>query len=402
MQLNWLALAIPFFLAFIALEYYVSNRKQKIFFQFGESIANLNIGIGERLADLYTTGIFYFVFNYIYQHYSLFVIKPNVVTWVLLFLLTDFLWYWYHRFAHSINLFWAAHIVHHQSEDFNYTVSTRITVFQAIIRSAFWAVMPLIGFPPQMIFIFLLIHGAYPFFTHTQTIGKLGWLEYVFVTPSHHRVHHASNPEYLDKNFGDVLIVWDKLFGTFAKETVPPVYGLTRPLKSYSFLWQHFHHLLEIIIAAKRVPGFGKKFKIIFGKPELIDHRIRHGLERKLLPQKQLNDPTAFLYQYVALQTILNLVLLFLVILLEHYFSLSQLLIASLFIIISVVNSSAILEQRRWVLYLEYARLLLLMVFINNYYYSIYILLLWGGISILMVSYNKTIRNIYYQRLYKE
>src|SRR5215207_2011496 len=134
MHLNCLAFAVPFFLAFIVWEYIASNKKGHNYFRFAESVANLNVGIGERLADLYTTGVFYFVFAFIYQHYSLFVITPNVMTWVLLFLLTDFLWYWYHRLAHTISLFWAAHIVHHQSEDFNYTVSTRITVFQAIVR----------------------------------------------------------------------------------------------------------------------------------------------------------------------------------------------------------------------------------------------------------------------------
>jgi sterol desaturase/sphingolipid hydroxylase (fatty acid hydroxylase superfamily) len=401
MQLNWIALAIPFFLCFIVWEYYASKKSGQQYFQFAESIANLNIGIGERLTDMFTTGIFYFAFNYIYGHFALFHIKPTMFTWILLFLVTDFLWYWYHRCAHQVNLFWMAHIVHHQSEDFNYTVSTRITIFQAVIRSMFWSVMPLIGFPPDMIFFFLLIHGAYPFFTHTQIIGKLGWIEYIFVTPSHHRVHHASNPEYLDKNFGDILIIWDKLFGTFVKETLPPVYGLTHPLKSYSFLWQHFHHFLELIIAAKRTSGWRNKIRMIFGKPELIDHRIRIGLERKLLPQRQSVQPTAFLYQYVGWQTGLNLLLLFFVILLEKHFSTTQLCIASAFILISVINTSAILEQRRWVLYLEYARLILLLLFINNYY-SLSVLLLYTFIAAVMISYNKSIKAFYFQQLYRQ
>jgi alkylglycerol monooxygenase len=400
MRLNWIALAVPFFLFFIGLEYYFSTRKGKKYFHLPESIANLNVGIGERLADLLTTGLFYFFFDYIYHHYALFDINPGVWSWILLFLLTDFIWYWYHRFAHEVNLFWVAHIVHHQSEDFNYTVSVRITIFQAIVRCLFWSVMPLLGFPPQMIFVFLLIHGAYPFFTHTQTIGKLGWLEYVLVTPSHHRVHHASNPEYLDKNFGDMLIIWDKLFGTFVKETIKPVYGLVHPLKSYSFLWQHFHGLLELIVAVKSADSWNARFRLIFGKPETIEPNVRTQLERKLLPLRA-GEPTSFLYKYVVWQTALSLIVLFLTILFGHYLSSGQLFFAAAFILISIINTSAILEQRKWVLYLEYIRLAIVLCFINNYYYSMYIFIGVTSIAVLIALYNRSIRSMYFEKLYK-
>lgn len=400
MQLNWMAFAVPFFLFFIGLEYYVSKRRNKNYFHFAESIANLNVGIGERLADLFTTGLFYFLFDYIHRHFAVFDIQPTIWTWVGLFLITDFLWYWYHRFAHEVNFFWTAHIVHHQSEDFNYSVSARITIFQAIVRCLFWSVMPLVGFPPQMIFVFLLIHGTYPFFTHTQTIGKLGWLEYIFVTPSHHRVHHASNPEYLDKNYGDVLIIWDKLFGSFAKETVAPVYGLVHPLRSYSFLWQHFHCFLELIVAAGKAKTLSEKLKIIFGKPEVIDHRIRRQLEKKLLAPAR-SVPTPLLYKYVTCQTAISLLLLFLVILFEHYLTSTQLFFAAVFILVSVINSSAVLEQRRWVLYLEYTRLAVILCFINNYYYSFYVFVFLFVVAAIIASFNRSIKAFYFQSLYK-
>src|SRR5215218_8889306 len=264
MKLNYLAFAVPLFLLLMWMEYHFSRKRGKQTHRFDESVANLNVGIAERLCDLFTTGLFFFIFSWLHSHYALFNIKATGFTWVFLFLATDFIWYWYHRFGHEVNLFWSVHVVHHQSEDFNYTVSGRITVLQAFVRGFFWCVLPLIGFPASMISVLLLVHGAYPFFTHTQLVGKLGWLEYIFVTPSHHRVHHSSNPEYLDKNFGDVLIIWDKLFGTFVKETELPVYGLTHPLRSYSFLWQHFHHLFELAIATKRATGFKQKLRIIF------------------------------------------------------------------------------------------------------------------------------------------
>jgi alkylglycerol monooxygenase len=176
MHFNYLALAVPFFTGLMYLEYYLSVKRNKAGnFNFNEAVANINIGIAERLSDLFTTGLFYFFFVWIYKNFSLVEITPGPLTWLLLFLATDFAWYWYHRFGHEVNLFWSVHVVHHQSDDFNFTVSARITVFQAAARCLFWAILPLLGFPPGMITVLLLIHGTYPFFTHTQLVGKLGW-----------------------------------------------------------------------------------------------------------------------------------------------------------------------------------------------------------------------------------
>ncbi|MEI6948399.1 sterol desaturase family protein [Paraflavisolibacter sp. H34] len=398
-HLNLMAFAIPFFLFFIGWEYVYSLQKNKKLFSFAESIANLNVGIGERLSDLFTTGFFYFFFSYIHEHYALFDIRPGVVTWVLLFLCTDLVWYWYHRAAHEINLFWAVHIVHHQSEDFNYTVSVRITLMQAVARSLFWSVLPLVGFPPEMIAILLLVHGAYPFFTHTQAVGRLGWLEYVLVTPSHHRVHHASNELYLDKNYGDMLIIWDKLFGTFQPETEPPVYGLTQPLKSYSFLWQHFHNFLELAVAVQRTRGLGAKLELLFSKPETIDPRIRPLLERRLLHRENVR-PTKALNQYVAVQTVLTLVALFLLVLLEYYLTSVQLVLAAAFILVSMITTAAMLEQRRWIFYLELARVALLLAFINQYALSPNFGLACAALFGLLLLFNRTLGHRYCNLFY--
>lgn len=385
MQLNYLSLAVPLFTGLMLLEYYVGvKRNKQHYFSFDEAVANINVGIAERLTDLFTTGLFYYFFAWIYQHFALFEVKPTAITWVLLFLLTDLMWYWYHRFGHEVNLFWSVHVVHHQSDDFNYTVSARITVFQSAARCLFWAVLPLFGFPPAMITTLLLIHGAYPFFTHTQLIGKLGWVEYLFVTPSHHRVHHSSNPQYLDKNYGDVLIIWDKLFSTFAKEEEQPVYGLTKPLNSHSFLWQHFHFIMEIVVSFKRATTLKGKWRSIFGKPDDIDPRIRSGLERKFSRKEYELLQTKALRNYIKLQTLVSLTLLFLLILFEHYATTAQLVTAALFIILSVITTGAMLEQRRWIVYLEFFRLGLIGIFIYlcypSYSISAVILLILGGL----------------------
>jgi alkylglycerol monooxygenase len=229
MHINILAFAVPLFIGLILLEYFISKKKGLPYFNLNNSIANISIGIAERLSDVLVTGAFYFVYDYVQKHYGIFKIHNGVLLWLLLLICTDFIWYWYHRLAHEVSVLWAVHVVHHQSEDYNFTVSARITVLQAFVRSGFWVILPLIGFPAAMITGMLLIHGIYPFFIHTRLIGKLGVLEYFLVTPSHHRVHHSCNEKYLDKNYGDVFIIWDKLFGTFQKEDEEPVYGLTHP-----------------------------------------------------------------------------------------------------------------------------------------------------------------------------
>jgi sterol desaturase/sphingolipid hydroxylase (fatty acid hydroxylase superfamily) len=373
------------FLLFMGIEYYVAKKKGKHYFRFGHSVANLNVGIAERLLDVFTTGVFFYVFDYIHQHFALFSVKPNVATWALLFLLTDLVWYWYHRLAHEVNLFWSAHVVHHQSEDFNYTVSARITVFQAIVRSGFWCVLPLVGFPASMISILLLVHGLYPFFIHTRTIGKLGWLEYIFVTPSHHRVHHASNPEYLDKNYGDVLIIWDKLFGTFIEEKEEPLYGLTKPVKGHSFLWQHFHFMLELLLAAWVKPGFTNKIKLLFGPPDLISPVFRENIEEKFLNVNKEVKHNRTLKVYVGIQTTLSIGLLFILSLWESFIPVWLQTALALFILVSLINCGAMLDQRRWVFYLEYIRLLIvlaiLLVILPDHTYIAALLILTGVLT---------------------
>ncbi|MFC4263317.1 sterol desaturase family protein [Ferruginibacter yonginensis] len=379
MHHSYIAFAIPMFLFFMGVEYWYSKRKGKNFFQFAESVANINVGIAERLMDVFTIVPFYYFFNFIYQHYALLTIEPTWYTWVLLFLATDLVWYFYHRFAHEINILWAAHIVHHQSEDFNYTASARITVFQASVRCLFWAVLPLIGFPPIMISTFLLIHGIYPFFIHTQTIGKLGFIEKFMVTPSHHRVHHSSNPQYLDKNYGDVLIIWDKIFGTFVEEKEQPVYGLTKPINSYSFLWQHFHYVLELAVAFKKAVGFKQKWKVIFGSPNNIDPNIRTALEKVFLRNKVATQPTKAHQHYIIAQTTITLVALFWLVYNYVALQIPTISFTTVLIIISVINTGAILEQQSWIFYLESMRFFIFLYWIWYAYptfYTAFIILL--------------------------
>lgn len=395
-----MAWAIPLFLLLMGIEYGIARKKGWRYFSFSTSISNLNVGVAERLLDTFTIGIFYFVYDHLHRHFAIFNIQSSVLLWIALLILTDFIWYWYHRLAHEVNILWGAHVVHHQSEDFNYTVSARITVFQAFARMMFWSVLPVIGFPPAMIISVQLVHGLYPFFIHTRTIGKLGMLEYIFVTPSHHRVHHACNEQYLDKNYGDVLIIWDKLFGTFVAEEEEPEYGLTKPLDSHSFLWQHFHFLLEIAYAFRQAKGLKQKWLVVFGKPDHINPGIREVLEEKFLFRNPTGTTTRRLHNYVVAQMVMTLTALFFFLLLEKYIPLFVQACFTIFIFLTLINSGAILEQRQWVFYLEYARLLV--IFLAVYYCWPRPGLLWliALVQTLVFYYKATIQQRYLRLLY--
>lgn len=379
---NYIAFAIPAVFIFIFLEYAITvTEKRKTNFKFAGSVSNINIGIAERTINLFLAGGFYGFFVYIYNNYALFAIPNDWYMWILLLLGADFLWYWYHRLGHEINFFWAAHIVHHQSEEFNLTTSARITTFQALIRYCFWGVLPLVGFSPDMVITALLVHGGYSFFTHTKLFNKLGWAEYVFITPSLHGVHHASNEKYLDKNYGDMFVFWDKLFGTFQKEEEEPSYGLTHPLNSHSFLWQHFHYYFEIAEACKRAPGLTGKLRIIFGSPAVMDQDIRPSLEKIYLPEKSADKgklKKAFKL-YLIVQTILASGLLIIFTLYFNFLNLPLQLGITAFILLTLISCGAMLEQRKWVYYLEYAKILVPVLYIG---YSSQSVVLVIGISL--------------------
>ena len=404
MNLNYLALAVPFFVFFMLLEYIVARRLGKSYFNFTNSITNINVGIAERLIDVFISGSFYFVYDYVYRHFAIIHFTPTIYHWIALLLFTDFIWYWYHRLAHEINVLWSVHIVHHQSDDFNYTVSARITVFQAIVRTGFWIILPVLGFTAPMITTMLLIHGLYPFFVHTRLIGKLGMLEYIFVTPSHHRVHHASNEEYLDKNYGDVFIFWDKIFGTFCaeKETIDIKFGLTKPLNSHSFLWQHFHFALEIYQQVQQQTGWRNKWKIIFGRPQLIPSDTRKQLEDKFHIRAKLEPTEKKLNRYVVWQIAATLIVLFAFLLFVKQLPFSVQLLTTALIVVTLINCGAILEQRRWIFYLEYTRYILLLWLLIAVIPDIKIYAMVALSAFLTIAYFQSLQKFYLGKVYRD
>jgi len=402
MEYSYAAFAFPAFFLFLGLEYIAAKRKKKTtIYKYESSVANLSIGIAERLLNLFISASCFQLFYTIYKNYALFQIPNHWLIWIVLLLATDFVWYWYHRLGHEINILWGAHIVHHHSEEFNYTVSARITTFQALIRNLFWCVLPFIGFHPAMVITILIIHGAYSFFTHTQVLKLPSWLEYVLVTPSIHGVHHAANEKYLNKNYGDLFVFWDKLFGTFVKEDEKPIYGLTHPLNSYSFMWQHFHYYMELAEACKRTKGLKGKLKILFGNPETLDQNIRTELEYKYLPKKNLKNHAINHKAYLNIQIFSSVSLLFLITYFFEYLGTSEKGFGVLLILITLINCGALLEQRKWIYYLEIARILVLTGYISILF-DTYIFLTLSAVVIGLLIVTQPVQRWYLKTVYND
>ncbi len=190
-------------------------------------------------------------------------------TWVALFFVDDLVYYIFHRVSHESRLFWNFHVVHHSSEQYNLSVAVRQSWFSGILHWIFYAPIMLLGFAPWM---FALMHGfnlIYQFWIHTKFIKTLGPLEYVLNTPSHHRVHHGVNNPYLDKNYAGVLIIWDRIFGSFIRETEEPRYGIIKPINSYNPLWINTHGWVEMMEAIRMRSGILNKLRAVFGSPNL-------------------------------------------------------------------------------------------------------------------------------------
>jgi sterol desaturase/sphingolipid hydroxylase (fatty acid hydroxylase superfamily) len=188
-------------------------------------------------------------------------------TWVILFFLVDFLWYCYHRISHRVRLVWAAHQAHHSSEYFNFSTALR-QKWNQWFESLIWLPLPLLGMPPALIYAVFSVNLIYQFFTHTERIDKLPRpIEFIFNTPSHHRVHHGSDEIYLDRNYGGILIVWDRLFGTFQPELHRPKYGLTKPVGTYNIVRLQFHEYAAILRDLRETHSWGSRLGYVFGPP---------------------------------------------------------------------------------------------------------------------------------------
>ena len=229
--MNLIVLSIPIFFGLIALEVVWDQWKGLRLYRLGDTLANIGCGIMDQSSGLFAkaltvgayTAVFHFTAGWRSWDFS-----TGAIVWIGAFVLTDLAYYWAHRTSHEVNLFWIGHSVHHQSEDYNLGALRQSVLQKVLLMWVYWPLAAL-GFPPEMFLTSMAINLLYQFWIHTELVDRMGPLEWVLNTPSHHRVHHGRNPEYIDRNHAGVLIIWDRMFGTFQEEIVKPTYGVTAP-----------------------------------------------------------------------------------------------------------------------------------------------------------------------------
>lgn len=262
-----LLIAMPAFLALVLFEKWYGWFRGRDTYRNMDMISSLSSGITNVVKDVLGLSISILTYTWLVKHVAIWHIESTFWTYAIAFVALDLSGYWIHRLAHEINIFWNKHAIHHSSEEFNLACALRQSVSSFVnLFTIFLLPAALVGVPPEVIGVVAPLHLFAQFWYHTQHIGKMGFLEKIIVTPSHHRVHHAINPEYMDKNHGQIFIFWDKWFGTFQEEleSAPPVYGITRPVQTWNPIKINFLHLWLLIKDAWRTRNWKDKFLIWF------------------------------------------------------------------------------------------------------------------------------------------
>jgi sterol desaturase/sphingolipid hydroxylase (fatty acid hydroxylase superfamily) len=261
--------AVPAFVVLILIEMIYTRVAQKGRYEFADSATSLSMGLGNRVAGLAFGGLAVAAYYWVYQ-FRLFDLGWTWPVLVACFFAEDLAYYWMHRISHERRWFWASHVVHHSSQHYNLTTALRQTWTGTLtLGFLFWLPLPLIGFPPEMVLMFSAFSLIYQFWIHTEAIDRMGPLEWVLNTPSHHRVHHATNPKYLDANYAGVLIVWDRLFGSFVPEDAheKPRYGIISNLGTFNPFRVALHEWAGIWRDLTHAKSLGEVFGYVFGPP---------------------------------------------------------------------------------------------------------------------------------------
>lgn len=267
MNISIVVLSIPIFFVLMGIEFIVDKWKHTHTYRLNDTVANLSNGVGQQVFGIFLKVFSILAYEYIFAHFALFKIPDNALSFVVLFFAYDFLYYWAHRWSHTVNFLWAGHVVHHQSEEYNLSVALRQSWFQSVFTSFIFYPLAIAGFSTKLMIGVAAWNLLYQFWIHTEFINKMGFLELFMNTPSHHRVHHGRNPKYIDKNHAGVFIIWDKLFGTFQAEEEKPVYGITTPINSWNPFWANFSHYFQMAAQIRETSNWLDKLKVIFMKP---------------------------------------------------------------------------------------------------------------------------------------
>jgi alkylglycerol monooxygenase len=374
-EINPIVLSIPIFFILIGIELIVERFTHKDLYRLPDSIANLSCGITSQLSGLFLKILAVGVYQVLFQHFALFTLEKTWLYWLALVLLVDFAYYWAHRMSHEINLFWGGHVVHHQSEEYNLSVALRQSSLQVVWTFAFSLPIAFLGFQTEDFVYISAFNTLYQFWIHTETIGKLPrWIELIFNTPSHHRVHHGRNPKYIDKNHAGSLIIWDRMFGTFQPEEERPTYGITKPINSWNAVWANVSHYAEMGHDLKHIPKWSDKVKYLFMKPGWLPeylggYRSAPDVDKGTYRKYDTPSPMS-LNLYVLFQYVLCLGGTAIFLFSADKFDLFQKSFITILISIVVVNCGVLFENRSWVKWSEWARIIVYPVLLSVLTYT--------------------------------
>jgi sterol desaturase/sphingolipid hydroxylase (fatty acid hydroxylase superfamily)/poly(3-hydroxybutyrate) depolymerase len=357
--LDPIALAVPFFFVLIGIEMLWAKRRGVRVYRFADAITDLSCGITSQIVLLVWATTQLAIYAAVYARLRVVTFEHAWVPWVIAFFAVDFFYYWWHRLSHEVNFLWAAHVVHHPSEDYNLAVALRQAVLTSWTALPFYLPLAVLGVPTH---VFALVHALstlYQFWIHTRLVGKIrGPIDWVLNLPSHHRVHHAVNAPYLDKNYGATLIVWDRLFGTYAEEIEEPVYGITKPLGTFDPLWAQVHYWFEMASMARAAQRPGDKLRVLFASPAWKpDGWVPFDAGDPLSRPKYDRPLSRGLAAYIGVQYAIVVLATFAILMWHHGIARHVLVVASLAVLASLVAFGALVEGRRWARAFEGARL---------------------------------------------
>ena len=358
--------AVPFFFVLIAVELLADRWRGMRTYRLADTISSLSAGVLSTTTGLLTKGVGLITYALALKYLALLQLpEDSLWVWLFAFVLYDFCYYWHHRLGHERNVLWAAHSVHHQSEDYNLSTALRQTSTGFVFGWVFYLPMAVLGVPLRVFVTVATVNLLYQFWVHTRHVPKLGWVEWCFVTPSNHRAHHAQNALYMDRNYGGVFIIWDRLFGTFQEEddAEPVIFGVTTPLHSWNPLWANWQFYGQLLADAQRTERWRDKLRIWFmptgWRP--ADVAAKYPMSKPDLSRfEKFEVPLPFRQQvYLASQFAVYVALGSYLLNLGESLSPQALMLGWGYMALGLFVLGAGLENRPWALKLEWLRLAL-------------------------------------------
>jgi len=354
-----IAVAVPVFMGLIGLEVWWARRTGRAeVYRLDDSVADLSCGVMQQVLKIFIVTFTAAAYIWVEGRFGIFAwTADDPWVWVGAFFGVDFCYYWFHRMSHQVNFLWAAHVVHHQSEEYNLTVALRQSALQPGFSWLFYLPLAVLGVPPLVFFVHASVNTLYQFWIHTRLIDRMGPLELFLNTPSHHRVHHGQNPEYIDRNHAGTLIIWDKMFGTFEPERAPVVYGVTEPSESWNPLWVNLHTWWVTLRRAARTRKLVDKIRLFLARPGWLPEDLADDKpSRAWPPPKYAPSASAAVKRWVLLQFALVVAAIppFLLVKASEAPTFKAAIGAS--VLVALLSLNGLLEGRAWARPLERGR----------------------------------------------